>query len=196
MVIAKIVGSNSHIDYVARVVDELDAAEAPALGDHRFGQFVGLDVEGATVVGVIYNSLLINPEYANFGPRLSPRPALEEFTPDYISEQGILLGIMLLGTLNGGPQAEHDVPATVVPAGTNVLKLSGDAVRQFHTDENGGLRLHYFSQVMSHAGPFALPLLRSIAKAVGDGLREVDRDRLDVLTASLTWQSTFGQTRL
>jgi hypothetical protein len=74
MKIARIVSSNSHIDYVARVIDALDAASPPSSEDFGFAQFVKLPLEDETeIVGVIYDSMLVNPEYSNFGPRLSPK---------------------------------------------------------------------------------------------------------------------------
>ena len=126
MKIAKIIKSNSHIDYVGRVVDELDAENAPSDEDYGFAQFVNLPLsESEEIVGVIYNSLLINPDYANFGPRLSPKPELGNFSPDYLNEQGFLIGILLLGTRNGEGKIQHGVPRKVVPAGQDVYKVSG-----------------------------------------------------------------------
>ena len=42
MKIAKIIKSNSHIDYVGRVIDELDAENPPSDEDYGFAQFVNL----------------------------------------------------------------------------------------------------------------------------------------------------------
>src|SRR5262249_35304287 len=118
MKIARIVSSNSHIDYVARVIDSLDVAEPPSAEDYGFAQFVGLSVGEAEIVGVIYNSILVNPDYSNFGPRLSPKPELGSFSPDYLNEQGVLIGILLLGTRDKDSAAvTHGVPRRVVPAG-------------------------------------------------------------------------------
>src|SRR5215211_5200549 len=103
MKIAKIVKSNSHLDYIGRVIDALDVAAPPNVDDYGFAQFVSLPVnETQEIVGVIYNSILINPEYSNFGPRLSPKPELRGFSPDYLNEQGILVGILLLGSRENG----------------------------------------------------------------------------------------------
>src|SRR5215204_2277070 len=134
MKIAKIVSSNSHIDYVARVIDALDSESPPASSDHCFGQFVGLSSEAENVVGIIYDSRLVNPEYGSFGPRLSPRPALGNFSPDYINEQGILIGILLLGTIGTSGRSTHGVPPQIVPAGQDVTKIDSEEVSQFHSD--------------------------------------------------------------
>ena len=66
MKIAKIVKSNSHLDYVGRVIDALDVALPPKAEDYGFAQFVSLPIdEDQETVGVIYNSILVNPEYSN-----------------------------------------------------------------------------------------------------------------------------------
>ena len=54
--IAKIVKSNSHVDYVGRVIDRLDADEPPGVEDYGFAQFVSLPVaDNFEVVGVVYD---------------------------------------------------------------------------------------------------------------------------------------------
>ncbi len=197
MKIAKIIKSNSHIDYVGRVIDELDAETPPSDEDYGFAQFVNLPLsENENIVGVIYNSLLMNPDYANFGPRLSPKPELGNFSPDYLSEQGFLIGILLLGTQDEKGKIRHGVPRKVVPAGQDVFKISGEDVRKFHTDENECLQIHYYSQIVAHAGLFAVPLLEAIIEQLSLDCAESDRQRLGVLKQTLSWQRTLGGMRL
>ncbi|MGI9055290.1 MAG: hypothetical protein ACR2F2_05750 [Pyrinomonadaceae bacterium] len=198
MKIAKIIKSNSHIDYVGRIVDELDAENPPSDEDYGFAQFVRLPLsETEEIVGVIYNSLLINPDYANFGPRLSPKPELGNFSPDYLNEQGFLIGILLLGTHSGSEgKIHHGVPRKVVPAGQDVYKISGEDVNKFHTDENDCLQIHYYSQIVAHAGLFAVPLLEAIIEQLSLDCTESDRQRLGVLKQTLSWQRTLGGMRL
>ncbi|MGI8467945.1 MAG: hypothetical protein ACR2N3_05780 [Pyrinomonadaceae bacterium] len=197
MKIAKIVSSNSHIDYVGRVVDSLDAAEPPDAEDYGFAQFVKLPLEDETkIVGVIYDSILVNPDYSNYGPRLSPKPDLKNFSPDYLNEQGFLIGILLLGTNGKDGKILHGVPRRVVPAGQDVLKIEPDEVRKFHTDANDCLQIHYYSQVVAHAGLFAAPLLESIIEQLNLDCSEADKQRLGVLKQTLAWQRTLGGMRL
>ena len=81
--LAKIVKSNSHVDYVGRVIDALDADESPAATDYGFAQFVVMPlIDGSDVVGVIYNSQHINPESGNYGPRLSSVIDNSDLSPD------------------------------------------------------------------------------------------------------------------
>jgi hypothetical protein len=196
MNIAKIISSNSHIDYVARVIDGLDSEAPPRPEDHCFGQFVGMELERETAVGIIYDSKLVNPEYASFGPRLSPRPALGSFSPDFLNEQGILIGILLLGSLDSSGKSKHGVPRRIVPPGQDVAKLESEAVRQFHAGTKGEVHLHYYSQVVAHAGPFAVPLLDLIIDELCIECTDAERQRLNVLKQSLQWQSAMGGMKL
>ena len=196
MKIAKIVSSNSHIDYVGRVIDGLDVAEPPSPEDYGFAQFVCLPMEREEIVGVIYNSMLVNPEYASFGPRLSPKPELGNFSPDYLNEQGFLIGVLLLGTKDADDAILHGVPRRVVPAGQDVYKIDATEVKKFHADKNECLQIHYYSQIVAHAGLFAVPLLESIIEQLALDCSEADRQRLGVLKQTLAWQRTMGGMRL
>ncbi|HEY0461831.1 MAG TPA: hypothetical protein VGC97_22050 [Pyrinomonadaceae bacterium] len=197
MKIAKIVSSNSHIDYVARVIDSLDVAEPPAADDFGFAQFVSLPVAGAAeIIGVIYDSILVNPDYSNFGPRLSPKPELGNFSPDYLNEQGVLIGILLLGTKDENGEILHGVPRRVVPAGQDVFKIDAGEIKRFHTDARDCLQIHYYSQVVAHAGLFAVPLLESIIEQLTLDCSDQERQRLGVLKQTLLWQRTMNGMRL
>lgn len=194
MQIAKIVSSNSHIDYIARVIDALDVENPPTFDDYGFGQFVTVEPDGESIVGVIYDSKLINPEYASYGPRLSPKPALGAFSPDYINEQGILIGILLLGTMGAG--AAHGVPRRIVPPGQDVSRMDESSIARFHTGADGSLHLHYYSQIITHAGNYAVPLLESIIDRLSVNSSPTDRQRLSILKQTLAWQRTFGGMKL
>lgn len=194
--IAKIVSSNSHVDYVARVVDALDADDPPAAGDYNFGQFVALPVaEDFEVVGVIYNSQLINPDYGHFGPRLSPAADLALLSPDYLNERGILLGLLLVGWRDN-ETCVSGVPPRVLPVGQDVYRMSDERMQIFHQDAAGRLQLHYYSQIMAHAGPFAVPLIENVIAQLERNCDTAERQRLCVLKRSLAWQRTIGAARL
>src|SRR4028118_1328281 len=129
MKIAKIVKSNSHIDYVGRVIDQLDSANPPAADDYGFGQFVRIPLEDMNeIVGVIYDSQLLNPDYGSYGPRLSPQPELAVLSPDYLNEQGLLLGILLLGWRDKiKNETRHGGPRAVAPGYQNRYRIAGGA---------------------------------------------------------------------
>src|SRR5262249_1409595 len=126
--IGKIVKSNSHVDYVGRVLDKLEAGSPPDPEHYRFGRFVSIPPiprafatgaaasssngggpgGGCTTVGIIYNSQLVNPDYERLGPRLSaPVELTTVFSPDLLNEQGILIGVLLVGWQDAGRSEEH-----------------------------------------------------------------------------------------
>jgi hypothetical protein len=196
--IAKIVKSNSHVDYIGRVIDRLDAHEPPAPDDYGFAQFVSIPLDGEMdVVGVIYNSLLANPEYGNYGPRLSPAADLSVLSPDYLNEQGLLIGILLLGWRDLQKRAfHHAVPRRVIPVNQEVYRLADTDVHDFHKDAQGRIQLHYYSQVVAHAGPFSAPLIEAVIEQLEPACAPEERQRLCVLKQTLVWQRTVGQMRL
>jgi hypothetical protein len=217
--IAKIVKSNSHVDYVARVIDELDADEPPAPEDYGFAQFVAVPLaEGEEAVGVVYDTQLANPDYGSFGPRLSSHAELKVLSPDFLHEQGVLLGVLLVGwraraagaesngknsgaakldaASGGGWASQQGVPRRVVPVGQDVLRLSDAEVAAFHRGADGSVQLHYFSLVVAHAGAFAVPLVEAVIGQLEPACETAERQRLCVLKKSLVWQRTLGQLRL
>lgn len=206
--IAKIVKSNSHVDYVGRVIDALDAAEPPSADDYGFAQFVSIPVASdEEVIGVVYDTELANSEYGNFGPRLSPRAELSVLSPDYLNEQGVLLGILLVGwrrrQAEGQPAAggaawenRHEVPRRVIPVGQEVYRLPDADAQSFHRGANGSVQLHYYSQIIAHAGPFAVPLIEAVIGQLEPACAPAERQRLCVLKKSLAWQRTLGGVRL
>jgi hypothetical protein len=194
--IAKIVASRSHVDYVGRVIDRLDAETAPAADDYGFAQFVSLPFgEDCEVVGVIYDTQLVNPEYGSLGPRLSPPSELAVLSPDYLNEQGVLVGLLLLGWRDESG-THHTVPRRVIPVGQEVFRMPDEEVLKFHRDAAGQLRLHYYSQAVAHAGAFALPLLEAVLEQLERGASPDERQRFCVLRRSLAWQRTMGGARL
>lgn len=194
--IAKIVNSNSHVDYIGRVIDRLDADAPPAANDYGFAQFVSLPIEeDLEVVGVIYNTELVNPEYGHFGPRLSPRADLAVLSPDYLNEQGVLVGILLIGWRES-KAVKHGVPRRVIPVGQDVYRLTDEDAHEFHRDAEGRLHLHYYSQVIAHAGAFAVPLIEAIIGQLDAACTSEEQQRLCVLRKSLVWQRTLGGVRL
>jgi hypothetical protein len=176
------------------VIDVLDSTNPPAATDYGFGQFVSLPLEDLTeIIGVIYDSQLLNPDYGSFGPRLSPQPELAVLSPDYLNEQGLLIGILLLGWRDKlKNEIWHGVPRCIVPVNQDVHTLPEADVLAFHDDGNGKIRLHYYSQIVSHASDFSSFLLEKILAQLSPLCCDEDKKRLQVLKTSLVWQRTLG----
>lgn len=195
MRIAKIIKSNSHVDYSARVLDSLETPAPPSATDYCFGQFVKIrTATPGAAVGVIYNSMLINPEYGNYGPRLSTPPELNTvFSPDYLNEQGVMIGILLVGARDAAGVNVQGVPREVLPINADVEQMSDDEVRAFHHTADGTLEFHYYAHVCAHAGPFAPALLVSIVGQLEGLTSKREQSRLAVLKRTLAWQQTVGR---
>ena len=197
MKIAEIVSSKSHMDYIARVIDSADGGgDVPHASDYCFGQFVSLEGDDEEVIGVIYDSRLVNPEYGSFAPRTRARAELARHTADYAKEQGILIGILLLGTVDGSGRPVQGMPRRIVPVGQPVTKIDRESVARFHTDGDGRVHLHYYSQVVANARQFAIPLLDSMIGQLCEEVSDAESQRLQVLRRSLRWQGTFGGMKL
>jgi hypothetical protein len=192
MKIAKIVKSNSHIDYIGRVFDRLDSDTPPSLEDYRFAQFIVIHNLDSTTIGVLYNSQLINPEYGRLGPRLSGSQSMNSvFSPDLMDEQGVLIGILLLGWVDEEGRYCQGVPRSIVPVNSEVFTMSKEDLRSFHSGRDGKLALHYYSQIITHAQRFAPQLLLAILDQLEELLGDSSRAEIRLLRRTLNWQQIF-----
>lgn len=197
MKIARIVKSNSHVDYVGRVLDKLDTAKAPTPEAYRFAQFVVIPSEAATTCGIIYNSQLINPEYGRLGPRLSGSPQMNAvFSPDLLHEQGVLIGILLVGALEEDGRGNQGVPRAIVPVNAEVFTMSDADIKAFHSDSDGRLALHYYAQVIAHARQFAPQLLLAVLDDLQQLFGDTSAAEIQLLRRTLNWQQIFQSTSL
>ena len=162
--IGKIVRSESHVRYTCQVYGPGETGAPPRPGDYAFGAFVriplragpalpdtqslppgdslGVTLSGAVdasagwAIGLIYDTILLNPAFGALGPRLSNDDQVELFSPDYVAERAVLVSILLLGAIsapNGGrPRMSHGVPALALDLGAVVSTLSDDEIRAFH----------------------------------------------------------------
>jgi hypothetical protein len=189
MKIAKIVKSNSHVDYVGRVLDRLDSAHPPAPEHYRFGQFVSIPAGVETMVGVIYNSLLINPDYDRLGPRLSGSADMNSvFSPDLIDEQGVLIGLLLVGWIDGEGAAHQSIPRSVIPVNSEVVVMTDNEVQRFHAKGDNQLSLGYYPQVITHARQFAPQLLLAVLDQLERLFGHSSKSEIAVLRRTLNWQ--------
>ncbi len=193
--IAKIVSSNSHIAYVGRILEERDGEGVPGPDDYGFGRFVYMPDGSGSVIGVICDSRLLNPEYLNYNPRTTSTPALGSLKQDVVDEKKALIGILLLGTMNDG-DAFQQIPERVVPAGQLVFTMTQEEIDSFHAGNDGSLRLHYFPNLLANAGSLGVPLARTMISQITNGRTDADRQRLAVMADALQWKQTFGELRV
>lgn len=191
--IGKIVKSNTHIDYVCQVYGPGEIVEQPQPNDYAFGEFVAIqladngDGSPGQLIGVIYNTLLLNPEFGNLGPRLSPRSEQEIFTPDYLVETATLVGIIALGWQDGAGY-HQGVPGLAAEVDAPVHQLDADELRRFHQDDHERLRLRYAPVLLGLNNPLVPQLLMNIIDRLM-ALFPQQQGRLTVMRNNLAWKS-------
>jgi hypothetical protein len=190
VVIGTIVKSNSHISYLCRVYGKLETDIVPLPAHHAFGTFVTLKpVEDADVllVGVVRDTILLNPDYGNLGPRLSSERELAVFSPDYLNETGVLVDVLILGWLESS-RAHHTVPALAAQVGTRVETMDEVEVQDFHRDSQGNFLIGYLPQLMMRNDPMIASLLLAILDRLEPAFPEQQRV-IGVLKNNLAWKA-------
>lgn len=190
MLLGKIVRSNSHIDYVGQIYAPGEVAQPPAPANYAFGTFVrvALDPSAQTwLVGLIYNTVLLNPDFGNLGPRLSPPTELAVFSPDYLQEKATLVGIIAVGTLTAAGVAFQGIPAQAALTDALVETLDCDQVKTFH-QSNPAIRLVYLPLLLHQGTPLTVYLLRGVIDQLQQLFPQQARS-LAVLQRELRWQS-------
>ncbi len=162
MFIGKIVKSDSHINYVCQIYGPREVEIEPGSADYAFGRFVRVAIRSPQTenandlssfgygisqepvkyaVGVIYDTILLNPAFGSLGPRLSNETQVELFSPDYISEKAVLIYVMVLGMMeqrpapNGKPEflsMMHGIPQLSLELGSEIETMADEEIREFH----------------------------------------------------------------
>jgi len=195
MILGKLVKSSSHVDYVCQIYGADEAEAPPAPADYGFGTFVRIPI-GDTIgalVGLVHDTVLLNPDFGNLGPRLSPAPDLAVFSPDYLTEKIIAVGIATIGSLAPDDTPSHGVPSLAVQIDTLVERMDDDAVYRFHqlNDESETIQIGYAPLLLSIGSPLARHLLLNVV----DRLTTLFPDQtghLSVLRGELAWQTVMG----
>ncbi|MBC7234610.1 MAG: hypothetical protein H5T69_02125 [Chloroflexi bacterium] len=196
MYIGKLVNSSSHIEYLCQIYNPGETEWTPDPVDYGFGTFVGIErsqdaqASGSYLVGVIYNTTLLNPEFGTLGPRLSPEEELAIFSPDYLHEKVTLVAIFVLGEMDAQGRASQGVPAVAATIDARVRRLSDEEVVAFHRypQGSGPLRLAYLPSLATMNNPLAPHL----ALAILSRLRSLfprEAPYLAVLENNLAWKS-------
>jgi hypothetical protein len=205
--LGKIVKSDSHVRYICHVFGAGEVASPPRPVDFAFGSFVRVPLRTGPAqadvaalgpvalpssdalaplagpctwaVGVIYDTILVNPAFGTLGPRLSNDAQVELFSPDYLSERAVLVAILLLGTLSAEPPGRqngqgrgraayavrHGVPPVAPDLGAVVSTLPEPEVRAFHHFADDGppgganayLHMGYLPHIVAQDNPL-LPM--------------------------------------
>lgn len=180
-----------------------DALLAPAAGT----------VPDGWAVGVIYDTLLVNPAFGTLGPRLSSEGQVELFSPDYLSERAVLVAILLLGTLTGatggGRQGRsnaagreharyavrHGVPPIAPDLGAVVSALPEAEVRAFHYFADAGLpggatpylHMGYLPHVVAQENPLLPMAVLHIIERL-EGMFPANGALLSIMKRNFAWR--------
>lgn len=196
--LGRIVKSNSHTDLVAQVYGRREVPAAPSPDDYAFGTFVRVPVAGNTeLVAIVYDTLLLNPEFGVVGPRLVGREEVEIFAPDYLDEKTVLLGLFVAGESRLGPdgrrQYSQEVPPVTAEVDAEVHRMGDEDVAEFHRHE-ARLTVSYFPRLASHGSPVVSSLQIRILQHLGPYFPEEGR-LLRVLARNIQWHATMGVAR-
>ncbi len=161
----------------------------PRAADYAFGSFVRIACDPPpAIVGLIYNTVLLNPDYGTLGPRLSPAPDIAVFSPDLLNERATLVGIVAIGCWDGKHDPVHGVPPCSAQLDAPVETMTDEEVRAFHAEGTGNLRLGYAPVLMAFGSPLARHLLLTVIDRLAALCPEASR-RLEVLRASVAWRA-------
>ncbi len=188
MLIARILGSRSHIEYEARVVGSYEIEFPPTPTDYGLGSFVCIQTASTRIVAVVSDTYLINPYGSAYLSTFVDDNMV--FAPDYIQEQGVMLSLLLLGSLHEG-FGRHEPPTEVILPNTGVESLSEADQMAFHRDLEGRLRLGYYNQIAALNTPLSKSLLLLIINRLEKRLEPGERARLTLLRKNLAWQQTL-----
>ena len=218
--IGKIVRSESHVRYTCQVYGAGETDEPPTPADHAFGAFVRIPLRagpqrpdtlapppgdalapgGAAgagwAVGLVYDTILLNPAFGALGPRLSTDEQVALFSPDYVAERAVLVSILLLGVVTpasgAAPRVTHGAPDLAPDLGAVVSALGDDEIRAFHyfADEPRGkpyLHMGYLPLAVTQGHPLLpLALLRVIDRL--EALFPEQRPLLSIVKRNFAWR--------
>lgn len=196
--IGSVVSSNSHLDYVVEVYKERDCDRPPELHEREFGQpvFIKKVVDGTerAIMGVIYDTQLVDPDQGRTGPRLA-QDDQAQFTPGYIEERTTLAGVALLGTatINEARAIEnptHRMPRWTLEVDDTVYQCPDQVTVDFHTVEDQ-IQLAYLDLLVDIAGDLGAEVVIALIDRLRGMLPEDDPNRrvLDVVEQNVQWQA-------
>ena len=188
MLIGRIVSSRSHVDYVCQVYSSLEVPEIPPPEAYGFGTFVGIERDDdGSLVGLVYDTTLLNPEFGNLGPRLSAQEDLAVFSPDYLAEKTTVVAVCVIGSVDGSGVARQGVPQAAAAIDARVRGLDREQIVAFHRPRSS-LKVAYLPMLAAMRHPLASSLTLETIRALRELFPE-DARRLAVLHANVAWRA-------
>ncbi len=227
MIIGKVVKSDSHITYICQVYNSGEVETPPGPADCAFGQFVRVAVRNSLAspstsgkenrlagkgpaqqdapetwaIGIIYDTILLNPAFGTLGPRLSNAEQVEIFSPDYLSERAMLVYFILLGMMERSPSAPtgwritHGVPPVALELDSEVETMAAEQIRAFHVfadnAEPGGEQPYLHMGYLPHLIAQRNSLLPQVTLRIVEQLEQLlpqNRALLNIVKSNFAWK--------
>ncbi len=191
--LGKIVKSNAHTDYVCQIYAMNEVAAVPQSSSYALGTFVSIDLgEPWTgfLVGLIYDTVLLNPDFGRLGPRLSSETELTMFAPDYLNERAVLVGVTAIGRITSRGRVFQGVPRLAANNDAQVIQMEDEQIRDFHL-EGETLNLVYLPMLLEQDNPLAYHLARIVLERLTELMPDYHTE-LAVLDDDLTWRTQIG----
>jgi hypothetical protein len=192
--LGKIVKADSHIHYMCQIYgkNEVKAGDVPQPQNYALGRFVRINLsnEGGYLVGLVYDTLLLNPDFANLGPRLSPEAELEIFSPDYLNERAVLVKIVAVGYADADGNVYQGVPRFAANTDSEVIEMSSKRIKHFH-HTGGNLALAYLPVLIRQSNLLGEDLVRMVLHELGMLLPQHTAE-INVLNDELLWRNQVG----
>ncbi|HEX9069888.1 MAG TPA: hypothetical protein VF807_14030 [Ktedonobacterales bacterium] len=215
--LGKIVRADSQVRYICQIYGQGETATIPEPADYAFGSFVRVPLRvapsadaagpaaaspwtpGSWAVGMVYDTVLLDPDFGTLGPRLSHGDQVTLFSPDYVNERAVLISILLLGTVYQAPSRAarviHGVPEFSSDLGAVVHPLTDDELRAFHrfADDRppGGsqpyLHLGYLPHLIAQNHPLLpMALLQTVERL--ERIFPENTSLLTIVKRNLAWR--------
>ena len=191
--LGKIVKSNAHTDYVCQIYGTNEVADVPEAENYALGTFVSVALKNANagyLVGLIYDTVLLNPDFGRLGPRLSSESELTLFTPDYVNERAVLVGVTAIGRVTAAGEVRQGVPLLAGNNDARVYEMDDRQIRQFHL-KGQSLNLTYLPVLLQQDNPLATHLGRVVLERLTPLMPEYEAE-LAVLADDLAWRGQIG----
>jgi hypothetical protein len=134
------------------------------------------------VVGLIYDTEVANPNALNFS---NQKEIWDVYAPDMIQETYVLLKVLLLGRLVDD-HGDQDIPSTTIAAGTDVVALLPEEVRDFHLTSDGSVQLKYINNLSVHK----TSLLQLISRQLEGSLSDYHMRVIRAIERNLLWEKS------
>jgi hypothetical protein len=171
---------------VCQIYGEHEADYVPTPEDYAFGTFVKIDLDAEDyLVGLVYDTVLLNPDFGRMGPRLSPESQLTIFSPDYLSERAVLIGIVAIGECRGD-NIRQGVPLLAATSDALVQVLGTENITHFHQGQ-GRIQIAYLPLLIQRPDPLARQLALTVMRQLVKQLPN-HQTLLTVIAEDLLWQ--------